>query len=222
MSDIETIPVTEKTNPRPSYRREEKHTAKIFLCILLILVLLAGGLYGTYSWQHQKTVSTNSTLSNLKKTLNSQIKTLNSQIISLKSSNKLLTSELKTATTQPAAVDQTDLTITVDSAARFNLSNGYSSANNGVAIELTITNPTTSSIDLTRSNFELQDNQDNVYEIADSVITSTLPSGYVPLADQTFTPAGTVKGAIFFEVDDLTLSNFNLINGSKTYTVVAN
>lgn len=206
-----------------SQSKDEKNTgvSKKILIIILVILLIAAASSGVYIWQHKKLTTDNARINTLDKKISSlsqETESLNKQLVSLQTNYKKVNSELQASNVQ--APDQTDLTMAVDSAKRFDINGDPNTPNNGVSIEVTVTNNTSSDIYLSPETLELQDSENSVYEevsYASSVYSP--PSGYVYLADQSIAPKQTVKGALYYAVNDISLNNFTLINGSKTYKV---
>ena len=206
MDEPKKVDTKELTASMPPVRLR-RPTLKSVLALVTVLLLIGGGMYGTYYWQHNELLAANRTINSLSK----KITGLNSEVVSLKSENSKL---LKDRAAPPT---QSSLTISVSSSVRFNILGAINTPNSGVGVEVKFANPTQSPIYLDPNSIELQDGNGNVYKVATEV--SNAPSGYVAVPSMSIAPNQTISGALFYMVNDLSLNHFNLINGSNTYSV---
>jgi cell division protein FtsL len=203
---------------------------KLLAYTLALILLLSIGV--VYRWQHQKVIATQKALDSSSKEalkqnskvseLNKDVTNLNTQISTLEGNNKKLTSSLQKYTKAPVVVQaptQADLPLTVVGAARFNLHGSWNTSYDGVAIEISLTNPTTSPVSITPTGFILKDSQNNAFQQAPDYSSGNLPTGYVVLTPQTLQPGETVQGEISFQNDQLGLNTFTLLYGTNTYPI---
>lgn len=196
---------------------------------IAILFTISGG-FAAYEWQYDKLKASTDKVNNLQKktsALNSEVSTLQKKYddISKELSAKLqadstkgaLTSGISPANTITREPSQADLGIIVNSSNRFNASGTEGAASTGVAVEMTITNKTTSAIAFSFTSLQLQDSQYHTYQIYPYFSSLYLPSGYIPLSNQTINPGQTIRGSMTFLVNDVSQNNFTLINGVKSY-----
>lgn len=201
--------------PRPRHGRLWKLVAVILLVLLVALVAFC------YR-QYQSLVSANNSINSLKgsnQKLTSDLSTAESKFAALKTEYDKSQSVVSAP---PAAAAQSDIGLTINAAQYVNPSGTVTAGGTWFGVRLTLTNNTTSSIDVSAKKFTLKDGQGNVYQEMGFSGATTLPGGWGAntLQDQTIAAKGLVTSDLIFQVSDKSISNYTLVNDTKTYPVV--
>ncbi len=209
-------------NEQPLIKSEKKKINKIIILItLLFLVAAVGSGYGIYMWQQSRLDAIAAQNSDLKK----QSEAANAKLALLQKGYDSLSEKLNTALESKendsmldtlVPVSSPTLTLKVNSATRFNAQGLEDAPNTGIAVEITISNATSSAIAFSIFDASLQDSQLQVYQILPSYSGIYYPKNYVPLTNQTIQPGTSVKGALTFGVKDLDLMSFNFRYGTQS------
>lgn len=197
--------------------------------IALVVAAISG--YAVYQWQQDKIESSSADKRKLQEKVNSlQTKTLDiekkfenaSKELSekLKEESMKAESEVRSApaySAPPKMLTQSDLTLSINKAVRFNPSGIEGHKETGVGVELTVSNKTDTALPISIVSLQIQDGENHTYQIIPSLSSTYLPTGYVSLLNQTINPGQTAKGWVTFHVTDVSPTTFVLFNGSKTY-----
>ncbi len=196
---------------------KERSKSKLAVRMLVVIVLLLIASGSTYYWQHKELQDANQTVASLKKSTDQ----LNKQLASLQSSYEQATDQLnklKAANEAASNTSQSDLTLNINGSAYFDISGSTNGPHNGLAVNFTLTNPTSQTIYASSNSFKLRDGDDNTYQVNPfGSNLSSLPNGYVMFVDQTLTPGATTKGTIYFQIHDPSIKSFTLLNLEKSY-----
>ncbi len=197
---------------------------KGILFIVVVLLLMGASGYGTYAWQHKKLDAANT-----------KISADNSQIASLNKNNQTLDAKLSTLNTQykqvnsalstyeaAASVTPANLKLTVNDGAYVYPDGTVPAGGHWFGVNVTITNPTSSTIKLVTADYKLKDPQQNEFQEFGDAGASTLPAGWVDLQDQTLAAGETVKGVLLFPVTNTSIQSYTLVNGTQSYPVPVN
>jgi cell division protein FtsB len=170
-----------------------KHQAlKRTLLVIGVAVLVTAGSTNTYALQHRKLTETNTALNNL----NNEVKQIEKQVTDLQAGQSRTTF----GTNSSKSATQNDLNITIVSANRINISSLVNKPHVGVAVDMNLTNPTSTSISLVTDNLERQDLSGNVYKpipYGAARMGGNIPSWDVLLQGQVIAPHKSVRGALF-------------------------
>lgn len=210
-------------NPINKPRRNQR-ALKIILLILLVALLLAAGCYVIYKWQNNQLVTSQAQLTQANKSIASQKNTLDqltAQVATLKTESKQATDALASYESQVNSVTPSDLAITVNGAQYVNPAGTVTASGSWFGINVTVNNPTKSSITLALNTLQLKDKANNSYPEFGFSGSTTLPSGWVDLASQTLAPGDTVKGVVLFQMPNTSTKSFTFINGSKSYVITS-
>ena len=183
----------------------------VYFGIILILIL---GMGAVYALQQKKYNTQSASLKNTETELssaNKQINDLNSKVNSLNSKVNELMHPSSPSTPQV-------LTVTVDGGSYYT---PCICQITGIAIDITVNKSASEAIEVSPSDFELQDEQGNVYQISSNSLgeARNLPFNWVQLAAQSIVPGRTVRGALMFDMKDNSITQFTLLYGSQTYPV---
>lgn len=200
--------------------------------VFTLLVLVASVL-GTYKWQHNKyaaevklAADTNSKLTVANKNLSSAsalVTDLTKQVNTLTAQNKQLEGELKYSSNNivPQQPSQADLNLVVNGSEYVNPDGTVTQGGKWFGVNLTLTNNTSGDIKVSNNKFQLKDAQNNYYTEETTINASTLPAGWVSLANPTIAPGQSVRGTITFVMPSTTTKSFTFINDTKTYPVTS-
>lgn len=210
MSDMPTEPETPTAPPViiPPVKIKSAHK---YIYGYVGLIILIAVVVGVYEWQHSKV-----------KSLDAHVAAVNAELSAQQSRVYSLESQLSKADSELAKVTPATLGLTVAKATHYTPSGTKTTKNSGVAVDVSITNPTTSTVSLVTSNFKLKDASGNIYTATNFPSQSTdssLPSGYTLLIDQSLAPGATVSGTLEFGVPTTTLTSFTLEFNSQSEVV---
>lgn len=208
--------------PNEINRIDRKSNSSLFkrsVIILIVVVLIALCSAAVYYWQHQKLVTANNTIDSL----NGTNKTLSTNLTNLQSKYTQAENSLKayqTSNNTPVAT-QSDLGLVVNAAEYVNPDGTVTSGGSWFGVRMTLTNSTTSPIDLTASNFSLKDSNGNVYKVVGYTGATTLPDGWGAntLQDQVITAGSSITGEVIFQMANKDITSFTLLNSTKSYPV---
>jgi len=175
------------------------------------LIILVAAVVGVYVWQHNKVSA-----------LNAHVVAVNAELSAQQKRVYSLESQLSKADSEIASFTPATLGLTVVKATHYTPSGTNSAKNSGVAVDVSIKNPTSKAVSLVTSTFKLKDAQSNSYTATNFPAQSTdssLPSGYSLLIDQSIAPGATVSGTLEFGVPTTTLTAFTLIYNSQSEVV---
>jgi|GEM_PF-1847150 len=191
------------------------------IAAILLVAIPAGTLY---YWQRGVATDLRSQLAKTQtrlSTASSKNTTLNTQLTAQKATSKKLQDQLA-AIAANASITQTSLNLVVNRASRYCDLEFNSCRNNYVAVNVTLTNNTSTAINVVSSGFKLKDaNSSSFTGGTGSYAQSRLGSGYPDLVDQVLQPGEKVTGAISFTVADHDITSYTLVNGTHEYPVSA-
>lgn len=221
--------------------RSSTHTARKMLSVLIALLLIGASAFTGYYGQHQKVTSLNASatsadknISELKNnitflkaqqselskqvtSLSTKNSNLNSQLLKAKSSSVSASTGITEAAAELAVKPPAEPVITVLGAQKY-----VSPVNPkypGIVVDVSITNPGTTSLIIPITNFKLYDElKDQSTDFAKDAGT-TMENGYVVLNDLTLEPGQKVSGALVFDVLYPNFLKYSLGYGDKTYPV---
>jgi hypothetical protein len=171
---------------------------------LIVLVVIVAGVY---VWQHDKV-----------STLNQQLVVADSALSSEQKQVTSLEAKLAKATVTPT------LGLSVIKAVRYT-PKGATTPNTGVAVDVSITNSSSSAFNLVTSAFKLKDAKNNSYVATNfptQTTDSSLPTGYSLLIDQSVPSTFIAQGTLEFTVSNTALTSFTLVYGSQSIPVTLN
>ncbi len=209
-----------------------RSSKRIFLLLFVLLLVIGLSGYSAYYWQHKKVTRLTTNLSDANKQidyLKAQQVGSSKQIDHLASENNKLTSELSDQKTNNAPTIDTStetaptlpkLSITVTGAQKYTPSSNPNEKD--IVVNVTITNPSSSTINLPVSSFILYDPvKDSSPDFATHA-GETLPDGTVVLNDVTLSPGQTIKGGLLFSVFNANYNNYTMTYDTQSYAVSVN
>ena len=198
----------------------------MYSIIVLLLLIFGASSWLVYHWQHQKVENLTSSLRASNKKADASGIALNNEVKSNSDLQKKYQDTLNklnaatTAKTTPAHTPtQEDLDLTVDKAVTTALDVSSTSLN-VIAINITLTNSTDSTIAVLPTAYSVKDASGHVYSWMFSSATG-FGKDFVPLRVNELAPGQTATGYIGIQITDANITDYTLILGSHTYKVTA-
>lgn len=216
----------DKTQTIEKSSKSKPSTNKIIMITTMVLLLAAAG-FGIYKWQ-----ASEDNAANLQKQLDElqgQNSSLQSELDELKGIIDEQSGDSEDSSTDSQTSTQPEIknaAVSLDGAVRFNIYGAINTANTGVAVKVSVTNPNESTLYISKNGFRLQDQQCNRYNATDfsynEFSKKFLPDGYVALESGALEGGQSVTGTLYFDVPDLNINSFNLLYGSSNTPVTIN
>jgi len=175
------------------------------------LVVLVAAVVGVYVWQHNQVSS-----------MGQQVTAVDNELTAQQQKVSALAAQLSKVDNAATSATPAILELSVVKATKYTPKASSNAPNtSSVAVDVSITNPTTKSVGLIGSTFKLKDalsNSSTATDVATKTTDSSLPSGYSLLVDQSLASQATTSGTLEFTVASGQTS-FTLIYNSQTIPV---
>jgi hypothetical protein len=233
MSSAENVRPSSDTEPNE--RVMTRHIWQKVAVVVLVLALMSLSSAAAYYFSHKNSneLSANLSSSNKKvKDLEQQQAGLNEQIASLTAWGNTLDAKIsklsstdnqtmntpETSVTSNAVPTSLSMTVSVLGGQKYSPSSNI----NDIAVDVTLTNTSGTTLSIPVSDFKLFDETNDESTDFATYAGTTMSNGFTVLNDLTLSPGQKVTGALVFDVLDSNYQDYTLGYGVQTYPVTIN